>query len=410
MRISTAFNKMLEVRGASVADVSFTGEGIIISLSRHRGKHRCPCGKKTWASYDRSLRRWRHLDLGSTRCYLEAEIVRVDCRACRRVRTEEVPWARPGSRHTRDFQDVVCYLAQRCDKTTICRLLRVSFEAVARIAQAYVAERLDDTRLEHLYRIGVDEVSYRSGHRYLTVVADHDRSGAVVWAKEGRDAKTLAAFYEELGPERVAKIEAVSLDMGGAYKKATDEHAPQTRQCVDPFHVIKLCNEAIDKTRRWAWNTHREAGLPSARWVKRTRWALLKDPAALKDSQREVLVELERRRSVLFRAWQLKEALRDLYRLGEPAEAAAHLEWWLAWACRCRIPAFVKLQKTVRANRERILAAVELGISNSKLEGLNSKIRLINHRGYGHRSLPALTAMIYLCCGGITVQLPFETS
>jgi hypothetical protein len=86
--------------------------------------------------------------------------------------------------------------------------------------------------------------------------------------------------------------------MGGAYKKATDEHAPEARQCVDPFHVIKLANEAIDKCRRWAWNTHREAGLPSARWLKRTRWALLKNPAALKDSQREVLVELERRRSV----------------------------------------------------------------------------------------------------------------
>lgn len=339
-----------------------------------------------------------------------------------------MPWARPGSRHTRDFQDVVCYLAQRADKTTICRLLRVSFEAVARIVQSYVSEQLDDSRLEDLYRIGVDEVSYRKGHRYLTVVADHDRSGAVVWVKEGRDATTLSSFYEELGPERAASIEAVSLDMGGAYKKATDEHAPQARQCVDPFHVIKLANEAIDKTRRWAWNLARQqqpvpkrprgrppkdslAPAPSpARWLKHTRWALVKDPAHLKETQLEVLRELEKQRSVLFRAWQLKEALRDLYRLADPADAPAHLDWWLAWAQRCRIPAFVSLQKTVRANRDRILAAVELGLSNSKLEGLNSKIRLINHRGYGHRSLPALIAMIYLCCGGITVQLPFEGS
>jgi len=136
----------------------------------------------------------------------------------------------------------------------------------------------------------------------------------------------------------------------------------------------------------------------------------VKDPAHLKESQLEVLRELEKQRSVLFRAWQLKEALRDIYRLGDPADAPAHLEWWLAWACRCRIPAFVSLQRTVRANRDRILAVVELGLSNSKLEGLNSKIRLINHRGYGHRSLPALIAMIYLCCGGITVQLLFEGS
>ena len=85
-----------------------------------------------------------------------------------------------------------------------------------------------------------------------------------------------------------------------------------------------------------------------------------------------------------------------------------HLDWWLAWACRCRIPSFVTLSKTIRANRDRILAAVELGLSNSKLEGLNSKIRLINHRGYGHHTATTLIAMIYLCCGGITVQLPTE--
>ncbi len=111
---------------------------------------------------------------------------------------------------------------------------------------------------------------------------------------------------------------------------------------------------------------------------------------------------------MLYRCWQLKEGLRDLYRLRRPADAPRHLDWWLAWACRSRIPSFVALSKTIRANRDRILAAVELGLSNSKLEGLNSKIRLINHRGYGHHSAAAVISMIYLCCGGITVELPTE--
>jgi transposase len=132
---------------------------------------------------------------------------------------------------------------------------------------------------------------------------------------------------------------------------------------------------------------------------------LLKDPDALNDSQLEVLDRLRRERSVLYRCWQLKEGLRDLYRLAQPQDAGLHLDWWLAWACRCRIPAFVKLSKTIRSNSDRILAAVELGLSNSKLEGLNSKIRLINHRGYGHHSAAALISMIYLCWGGITFQL-----
>ncbi len=119
MRVTTAFNKMLDLVGASVASVTFSPEGIVVGLRRRRAKHRCPCGWTTWAIYDRSVRRWRHLDLGATKCWLEAEIARIDCRHCGRVRTEEVPWARPGARHSRDLQDVVAWLAQRTDKTTI---------------------------------------------------------------------------------------------------------------------------------------------------------------------------------------------------------------------------------------------------------------------------------------------------
>jgi transposase len=426
VRVTTSFNKMLGIVGAGVASVRFAPEGIVVGLRRRRRKLRCPCGWKTWAVYDRSVRRWRHLDLGAAKCWLEAEIARIDCRRCGRVRTEEVPWARPGARHSRDFQDVVAWLAQHTDKTTICRLLRVSWEAVARIVIGVVAESLDDARLDGLLRVGVDEVSYRKGHRYLTVVADHQRDGAVVWVGEGRDHTVLEAFYDELGAERTAALEAISLDMGRAYQAATDNKAPHVRQCVDPFHLVKLANEAIDKARRWAWNharqhnpaTKRPPGRPrkgtpppppsKVRWVKHTRWALLKDPDHLKVSQLAVLDDLRRDRSVLYRCWQLKEGLRDLFRLADPADAPVHLDWWLGWACRSRIPAFVVLSKTVRTNRDRILAAVELGLSNSKLEGLNSKIRLINHRGYGHRSVAALTAMIYLCCGGITIELPTE--
>jgi transposase len=219
----------------------------------------------------------------------------------------------------------------------------------------------------------------------------------------------LEAFYDELGEKRCSRLQAVSLDMGGAYAKATRDKAGHVRQCIDPFHVVKLANEAIDKTRRWAWNLHRDLGLTSARWVKRTRWALLKDPARLNDSQREVLTALRCRRSVLWRAYLIKEELRDLYKLADPTQAQAHLEHWLAWACRSRIPAMIQLSQTIRANKKPILAAVDLGLSNSKLEGLNSKIRLINHRGYGHHSAAAVISMIYLCCGGITIQLPTQT-
>jgi len=424
VRVTTAFNKLLAIPGASVVSVTFALEGVVVGLRRRHRRPICPCGWKGRAVYDRSKRRWRHLDLGAVKLFVEAEICRIDCRCCGRVRTEAVDWARPRARHTRDFEDVVAWLCQHTDKTTVTKLLRTSWETVAGIVGRVVAEHLDTRRLENVYRIGVDEVSYRKGHRYLTVVADHDRDGAVIWAGEGHDHTVLEKFYDEvLGEDGCAGLEAVSLDMGGAYKLATDTKAAQARQCVDPFHVVKLANQAIDTARRSAWNVQRRAnptpkqprgrpptGAPPAptkpRWVKHTRWALLKDPDALNDNQLDVLDTLRRERSVLYRCWQLKEGVRDLYRLRRLEDAAVHLDWWLAWACRSRIPSYVALSKTVRANRDRILAAVELGLSNSKLEGLNSKIRLINHRGYGHHSAAALIAMIYLCCGGISVELP----
>jgi len=421
VRVTTAFNRIIAIDEVAVSSVAFTPEGVVVGIHRRRRSHQCPCGWTTRSRYDRSTRRWRHLDFGLTKCFLEAEICRLECPRCQRVRTEDVPWARPGARHTNAFCAVVAWLAQRVDKTTITKLLRVSWEAVAKIVIDVVGGVLSERRFEGLARLGVDEVSYRKGHRYLTVVADHDREGRVVWAKAGKDAATLSAFFDELGRERVAKLEAISLDMGVAFANAVNERAPHVRQCVDPFHLVALANEAINQARRWAWNEERRVaptktrGRPrldepprrdQVRWTKHTRWALLKDPANLSDEQLSVLHELRRNNSVLYRSWQLKEALRDLYRLTNPKDAPGHLEWWLRWASRSRIPAFVKLAKTARKNRERILAAIELNLSNSKLEGLNSKIRLINHRGYGHHSAEAVIAMIYLCCGGLTIELP----
>lgn len=418
MRATTAFNRMLDIDGAWVVSVTFEPQGIVAGLKRRFRKLTCPdCGWSGHSRYDASTRRWRHLDLGGSRLFLECEIRRLRCPRCERVVTERVPWARPGARLTIAKQNLAAHMAQRMDRTTVCKLLRLAFETVADLVQDVVAEHINDERLDDLKRIGVDEISYRKGHRYLTIVADHDTSSSVVWAGDGKSAATLGAFYETLGPERCAQLWAVSLDMGKAYPSATTQYAPGALQCVDPFHVIKLANDAIDKTRRQAWNDtrqHRKRGRPPkdldkrARKVKHLRWALLKDPNSLTEQQSDALNQLKQSRSELYRCWQLKEALRDLYRLADPTDARAHLNWWLSWASRSRIEPFVKLGRTLRAHRDGIVAAIEQGLSNSRLEGLNSKIRLINHRGYGHHTAPALIAMIYLCCGGITIELPLK--
>ena len=172
------------------------------------------------------------------RLWLVYEIRRVGCPECG-VRTEELPWARPGARHTRDFEDMVLWLAQRTDRTSVATLMRCGWESVTAIINRGVAELLDARRLEALYRIGVDEICYRHPHRYLTVVGDHD-TGSVIDIQPGRSEESLANFYENQPDSIVSGIEVVSMDVSKAYSAATRTHAPQATICYDPFYAEVL--------------------------------------------------------------------------------------------------------------------------------------------------------------------------
>jgi transposase len=240
---------MLALPGATVAGVRFEPEGMVIELRLRARRLRCGCGWSTRSRYDTSRRRWRHLDAGACRVWLEADIRRLECRRCGRVVTEEVPWARLGAWHSRDFEDVVAWLAQRTDKTTIATLLRCSWKAVDNIVRRVVAEHLDTSRLNGLFRIGVDEISYKRGHYYLTIVADHD-TGKVVWVAKGKRGQALQDFYDALGPPGRQRIEAVSMDLGTIYRDATRRSVPDAVICFDPFHVIQVRHEAPCLRRR----------------------------------------------------------------------------------------------------------------------------------------------------------------
>jgi transposase len=406
VRVTTAFKRLLRLPGASVADVSFAAEGVIVTVRLRRRRRVCAgCGQtgRHLQIHDRRVKRWRHLDLGASRCMIECELRRLRCRDCG-VRLEPVPWARPGAAHTRDFEDVVAWLAQQMARTSICGLLRVGWDTVGRIVARVVADHLDASRLEGLVCIGVDEISYRRHHRYLTSVADH-RSGAIVWCRAGRNSATLQAFFDELGP-RKDSIRAVSIDMSGEYQRAIRAAVPQAEICFDPFHVCRLGSRATDQVRRDEWNLHERSHTPAGRWVKGTRWSLLKAPERQTVGQLATLWEVQNENRRLYRAFLLREELRLLYHLPDPTLAPAHLDAWLAWASRSRLRPFVRLARTLREHRDGILAAIRLGLSNGRLEGLNSKIRLISHRSFGFHSAEALIALVYLCCTGIDITLP----
>ncbi|MHB8506552.1 MAG: ISL3 family transposase [Acidimicrobiales bacterium] len=404
MRVSSAFNRMLEIPGAWVQSVSFTPDGVVVELAMRARRHRCPCGYVTRTRYDTRCRRWRHLDLGACQTWLEADIARIRCPTCG-VRTEQVPWARPRARHTKDFEDVVAWLAQRTDKTSVATLLRCSWEAVDHIVNRVVDEHLDDARLDGLYHLGVDEISYKRGHNYLTIVADHDQ-GRVVWVEEGKHALALSSFYEALGPERREQVRAVSMDLGSTYRAATERAVPHAAICFDPFHVIQLTNRALDQV--YMGSRHGADGSINGKQWRTARYALRAGAERLADDKRELLAEFRRTRYRLWRAWELKERLRDLYRVIDPADARDHLQRWLRSAARSRIKPFVNLARQLRRHFERIVASAEWGLSNSRLEGINGKIRVIQRRGYGHPSPKSLASMTYLCLGGISITLPTQ--
>jgi transposase len=402
VRITTAFNRLLALPGLSVIDVLFTDDGVVVEVRKTARLLRCPCGWRTSARYDRSRRRWRHLDLGVHKLWIEADIDRLHCRRCQRVRTEQVPWARPGARLTRPFEQLVGYLAQRMDRTSVGRLLRCSWRTVTDAIGRLVDALTDSTRLDGLRRVGVDEIGYRRRRQFLTVVADHD-TGRVVWVGKGKDSAALTRFFDALGPDRCAQLEAVSMDMGRAFTAATAQRIPQARICLDAFHLIKWAGEALERVFR-SHALNREA-----KQFRKERYLLRSGKENLSNADWVQLNKIRRSHRHIGRAYDLKEGLRGLFRDVEPDQASAYLDGWIADAADSNIPAFVQLARRVTRHRDGILNSVELGISNSRLEGINGKIRLINARGYGHHSAESLAAMIHLNLGGIRIELPTAT-
>jgi transposase len=413
VRVTTAFNRLVRLDGANVTGVEFTDTAVRVTVGLKRRRLECPeCGWSTAARYDQrpvdSV--WRHLDLGVWRLEIRARLRRLWC-PTHGARTEGVPFARPGSEFTADFESLVAWLATRTDKTAITNLVRVTWRTVGRIIERVVSDELDPGRLDGLFEIGVDEISWRKHHNYLTLVANH-RTGRVVWGAEGRNAKTLDGFFDELGDARSSGITAVSMDMGPAFAKSVraEGHAPQATICLDPFHVVALATKALEEVRRPLWQQMRHFPDPAmARKFKGARWALLKNPEDLTDRQAETLTQIRRHGGAMWRGYRLKETLRGIFSGGlTETDAGDLLDRWCAWAQRSRLDPFVKLARTIRAHRDGILATIRLGLSNGRVEGLNNRVRLIVRRGFGFHTAGAALALVMLSCGPIDLHLPHQ--
>lgn len=415
MRSTRLWAGLLGVQGAIVENVEAEEDdegdpaALVVEVRLpKREAGRCGICRRRSPRYDRGEgpRRWRALDLGVIRTFVEAEVPRVQCRE-HGVVVCSVPWARHGAGHTRSFDDAAAWLATKTSKSAVTDLLRIAWRTVGNIVTRVSNDALAGRdRFANLRRIGIDEISYRRGHRYLTVVVDHD-SGLLIWAAAGRDEKTLRGFFDLLGEERCAAITLVSADAAEWIASVVRERCKAATLCMDPFHVVQWVTKALDEVRRAVWNVARRHGQTAmASDIKGARFALWKNPEDLTERQEAKLSMIARTNDQLYRAYLLTEQLRQVFHLRDASRATRLLDDWLAWARRCRIPSFVKLARSIRDHRDGIEAALQNELSNARVESINTKLRLITRVAFGFKSPDALIGLAMLSLGGCCPPLP----
>ena len=338
------------------------------------------------------------MDTGTTRTFLQAAAPRVQCPE-HGVVVAHVPWARPGAKCTYLLEDTCAWLAKNMALTAVTVFLRLSWRTVTAIVARVVQDLTGKTdQLDGLTRIGIDEISYRKGHRYLTCVVDHD-TGRLVWAHAGRNKDTLTMFFDALGPTRSALLTHVSADGAEWIHTVVREKAPKAAICLDPFPCRDVGHQGLDKVRR---RTLEHAGDQD----RNARWAVSRTRTTSPRTSDSSLARIKTTNTALYRAYLLKEQLRAVFatkgRRGEQLLAG-----WIAWARRSRLHEFVALARTIKRFQQLIWNTLHKhGVSNARSEATNTHIRALTKRAYGYHSPEALIAMAMLTRGGLELELP----
>jgi len=382
---------------------------LVVWLRRRTGTrgHCGRCGVRApWFDHGGGERRWRHIDVGFATCELMAAAPRVNC-PTHGPTVVQVPWARHGSWFSRAFEDLVVFDAIVSSKLACARRYGISWRAVDHMCVRVATEALGRVDLlGGLVAIAIDEVKYKKGQRYLTVVCDH-LTGRVVWAAKGRSKETVGAFFDALGDERAAQLQFVSCDGAEWIRTVVADRAPSATVCLDTFHLVGWATDALDEVRREEWNRlRRNGGAAAAKEFKGLRWMLLRNWENLTSAQKGVIRDLERANKRAFRAWQLKEELRNIFAMPFLAACRA-LDDWLGYASRSRLTPFVKLARTIRHYRASIEATLEWKLTNGVSESNNAAIGRIRSAARGFHDPESFITMIMLDRAGIAPQLPW---
>jgi transposase len=386
--------RLIRSQGAAVARI----EARVVPRKNSRG-HCSRCGRPG-ATYDHQPeRRFDFVPLWGLLVCLRYAPRRVTCRDCG-VHVEALPWAQGKSSMTTVYMSFLATWARRLSWTETARVFASTWDNV-RQAVAWVVEfGLAHRDLTGISAIGVDEVQYRKGHKYLTLVYQIDAGcRRLLWLTETRTVKAFKGFFTWLGQAQSKLLRVVCSDMWKPYLKVIQRHAGQALNVLDKFHIVAHLNKAVDETRRRDAAELRQQGDDVT--LKHTRWCLLKRPGKLTTKQHGRLRSLLRLNLKTARAYLLKEDFNHFWTYVSPTWAGKFLDRWCAMVIRSGIAPMMAKAKMLQSHRDLILNyfRAKKAFSSSVVEGLNTKVKLVTRKAFGYRQAETLRIALFHALG-----------
>jgi len=395
MPIKSLIRETIPLQGFRIDSVDRFSFGIGIKIvPDYRFNPRCgKCGNPGKYRDSRNERQFKHVPIWGIPVMLSYSTRRVYCNHCKGIYVEAIPWAAGKRRLTTAF---ACYLAtwaRILPWLEVARLFQCAWGTVASAVDFVVKYGLENRDLSGITHIGIDEISRKKGHQYLTNVYDL-KTKNLLWSGEGRNAETLRQFFNFLGEERASQLQGICCDIWRPYIKVIEEKAPNAILVFDKFHIVRHLMNAVDQVRR---DEIQEKGKEHKELMKHTRYIWLKNPWNLTDNQKSRLSALEQLNLKINRAYLLKEAFRNFWSYSSPGWAEKYLKKWFWWATHSRLKPMRDFAWLVRRHEENILSYFKMPIHNGSVEGLNNKAKVISHKAYGFRSARNYILNLYHC-------------